>query len=187
MGHNVLEETDASDEGDDKMTTLSDYWRLLRDNDTYRTLFLAYCIDNCGNWLTFVACISIIENLGAGALNISIFLICRFLPCFVFAGVLGPLADRYNKFTLLITCSLGSALSVVLLVTLLPIATAYGKFSTLFLIYSLTLAQFTFSALYEPVRNSLLPAVVSQSDLIVATSLDGKIFLSVLSVQLYNV
>lgn len=167
-------EREIEEKEDDKMTTLHDYVRLLRENEVYRILFISYCIDNCGNWFTYVACISIIEHIGqSGALDTALFLISRLLPSVLFAGLLGPVADRYNKFTLLIVCSLGSALSVLLIVTLHPIAVLYGKIPALILIYTLTLVQFTFSALYEPVRNSLLPIVVSQQDLIVATSLDG--------------
>jgi Na+/melibiose symporter-like transporter len=161
-------------EEEDKLTTISDYVRLLRENKTYRILFLSYCIDNCGNWLTIVACIGIIEDLGAGALNTSIFFVCRLLPAFVFAGVLGPIADRYNKQSLLIMCSLGAALSVLLIIALLPAAAMSGKFATLLLVFGASLAQFTFSALYEPVRSSMLPLVVNKADLIVATSLDGE-------------
>jgi Na+/melibiose symporter-like transporter len=171
MQEKPAEGEDENDE--DKTTSMSDYSRLLCENNTYRTLFIAYCIDNIGNWLTLVASITIIENLQAGALDVSLFLICRLLPSIIFAGVLGPMADRHNKLRLLIGCSLGSAISVSLLVFLIPFATLHGKTPTLALIYTLTLAQFTCSALYEPTRNSLLPIVVSEADLIVATSLDG--------------
>ena len=155
--------------------SLRHYVLLLKENTIYRTLFVAYCVDNCGNWLTFVACISIIDRLGAGALDTSLFLICRLLPSFLFAGVLGPVADRYNKLNLLILCSLGSACSVCLIVLLLSAIDHNDKLPTLACIYALTLAQFSFSALYEPVRNSLLPLVVSEAELIVATSLDGNV------------
>ena len=150
------EEEEVEDGACEKVTTLHDYVRVLRDNAVYRTLFMSYCIDNCGNWFTYVACIGIIERVSVGevsALDTSLFLICRLLPSVLFAGILGPIADRYDKVTLLIICSSGSALSVFIMLILFPVVVLYGKIPTL-----------------------ILPIVVSEADLIVATSLDGMCY-----------
>ena len=121
-----------------------------------------------------MACINIIDQLEVQAIDTSLFLICRLLPSILFASILGPIADRYNKLNLLIMCSLGSAISVSVMVALLSLVDDFGRVATLSMMYTLTFMQFTFSALYEPVRDSLLPTVVSDTDLIAATSLDGN-------------
>ena len=63
----------------------SDYSRVLRDSPHYRILLLAYCIDNIGNWLTFIACLKIIGGLGR-ALYTSLFLALRLLPSLLLGG-----------------------------------------------------------------------------------------------------
>jgi len=143
-----------------------DYFRVLHDNEPYRLIFISYCIDNVGNWLTFVACVSITDKIG-GASYTSIYLIIRLLPSFLWASVAGPLADRLNKRDAMLICSLGSACAVAMLS--LPFSESY----LIGMIYVSTFIQFTFGALYEPARNSCIPLFMSKSDLIVATTLDG--------------
>ena len=161
--------TDIADGKSDseKVTTLSDYWHLLTTNYNYLLLFLSYSIDNIGNWFTFVACVAIIEEFGLGSLYNSIYLILRLLPSFLFVGCLGPIADKYDKRLLLLICSAGAAVVVALL--LLPMKGTV----LLIVLYVVTTIQFTFAALYEPVRTSWMPHIVSESELIVGTSLDG--------------
>jgi hypothetical protein len=145
---------------------LSDYWRVVRDNESFRYAFLACCIDTIGNWLTFVACVTITDKYG-GALLTSIFFVCKLSPPLLFAGIVGPLADSMNKRTLLIACAFGAAASVSLL--LLPIE----GWMRLWILYLSVFFQFSFNSLYEPARGSLIPLLLHESDLIVATTLDG--------------
>ena len=147
-------------------TTLYDYWRVLRYNVSYRLAFISYCIDNAGNWLTFVACIAITNNIG-GSLYTSAYLITRLVPSFLFAGLIGPLADKWDKRWLMIGSALGSACSVSIL--LIP-ATGY---TLLWMVFLSAAMQFTFAALYEPVRSSLVPLITSPDELAAATTLDS--------------
>jgi MFS family permease len=148
------------------MVELSDYWRVVRDNESFRYAFIACCIDTIGNWLTFVACVTITDKYG-GALLTSLFFVFKLSPPLLFAGIVGPLADSMNKRTLLIACAFGAAGSVSLL--LLPIE----GWMRLFLLYLSVFLQFSFNSLYEPARGSLIPLLLDESDLIVATTLDG--------------
>lgn len=145
---------------------LSDYWRVVRDNESFRYAFLACCIDTVGNWLTFVACVTITDKYG-GALLTSLFFVCKLSPPLLFAGIVGPLADSMNKRTLLITCAFGAAASVSLL--LFPIE----GWMRLWILYLSVFLQFSFNSLYEPARGSLIPLLLHENDLIVATTLDG--------------
>jgi Na+/melibiose symporter-like transporter len=143
-----------------------DYYRVLRDNEPYRLSFISYCIDNTGNWLTFVACVSITDKIG-GASYTSVYLIIRLLPSFLWASVAGPLADRLDKRDTMIICTVGSACAVTLL--MLPM----DKMYMIGAIYVTTFIQFTLGALYEPSRNSCIPLFMPTKDLIVSTTLDG--------------
>lgn len=161
------------DAGDEKTKALQpshisvfDYYRVLRDNRSYALLLLSYCVDNIGNWLTFVACITLADQLG-GALYVSIFLTLRLFPSMLLSWVVGPLADRLDKRWTLIGCSIGSGLAVASLMLPLPDAL---RSATLFIS---VFVQFSFMALYNPTRNSLVPLLVPKADLIVATTIDG--------------
>ena len=52
-------------------------------------------IDNVGNWLNYVATLSLVEQLAGGrGLLISALLIVRFLPTFLLFPIAGVVADR---------------------------------------------------------------------------------------------
>ena len=54
-------------------------------------------IDNIGNWLNYVATLSLVEELAEGkGLWISAVLIVRFLPSFLMFPIAGVVADRYT-------------------------------------------------------------------------------------------
>ncbi len=65
--------------------SMSDYYYILKNNRSYRLAYTAYCIDNVGNWLTFIACMSIVNKLDR-TIYTSIYIILRILPALVFAG-----------------------------------------------------------------------------------------------------
>ncbi len=66
--------------------SLYDYWRVLSTLPSYRIIFIAFCVDNIGNWLTFIACLTIIDRHGKDMYT-SLYLACRLLPALLFAGL----------------------------------------------------------------------------------------------------
>ena len=78
---------------------------------------------------------------------------------------MGPLADKINKRNGLIICSIGSAMSVSVL--LLP----FPLYIQPFIIMGSALVQFSFDALYHPLRQSLVPFLVLRKELQVTTTL----------------
>lgn len=58
-------------------------------------------IDNIGNWLNYVATLSLVEQLAGGkGLLISALIIVRFLPSFLMFPLAGVVADRFVPATL---------------------------------------------------------------------------------------
>ncbi|CAM9210256.1 unnamed protein product, partial [Ectocarpus fasciculatus] len=143
-----------------------DYFRVLRERPEYRVLFIAYCIDNAGNWLSFIACLSIIDRYGKASYT-SLYFIFRLLPSVCLAGVLGPLADRLNKRDGMILCNVGSALAV------LVIALPWPEHVLLPIVLGAALVQFSFDTLYSPLRQSMIPYFVKDADMQVVTTLDS--------------
>jgi MFS family permease len=156
------EDSEANEEGSKMM----DYIRVVKENSSYRLALLSYYIDNVGNWITFIACVSITDSYG-GSMHTSVYLILRLLPSFVVVTYVGPLADRIDKKIGMIYCSIMSALSVFILA--ICISSPY----MLYILYASTVVQFTMDSLYGPLRNSLIPFLVPKEDLMIASTLDG--------------
>ncbi len=72
----------------------------VRENGAHCNLVLSYgrclqIIDNIGNWLNYVATLSLVEHLAGGqGLLISALIIVRFLPSFLMFPLAGVVADR---------------------------------------------------------------------------------------------
>lgn len=150
--------------GSDDLITWRHYMDVLRRSPEYRLLFIAYCIDNAGNWLSFIACLAVIDQYGKASYT-SLYFIFRLLPSVCLAGVTGPLADKLNKRDAMIMCNVGSALSVGVL------ALPWPRHLMLPIILGAALLQFSFDALYGPLRQSLIPHFVLEADMQVVTTL----------------
>lgn len=149
----------------DSSTTLSDYWLLLKRNKAYRYCFIGFCIENIGNWFTYVAMLNVAVEIG-GDLFTSAFLITRLLPKTLFSFVFAGIADTIDKKYGLIYCSLGAGFATLL-------QTIYAtKNLRIFLFFVTILLRWSFNALYNPVRSSLISLLVGKKDLQAATSLD---------------
>lgn len=149
---------------DQLLVTWEDYVAVLLRCPQYRLLFVAYCVDNAGNWLSMLACLSIIDQHGK-AIYTSLYFIFRLLPNVLLSGILGPLADVLNKRNGMIVCNVGSAVSVALL------AMPWPDHLQLPVIFGAALLQFSFDTLYGPLRQSLIPFLVDESDMQVVTTL----------------
>lgn len=81
---------------------------------------------------------------------------------------MGPLADKLNKRSWVIICSLGCCASVLLLT--LPIE---NNKLYVYLLYISAFIQFSFDCLSTSLRSSMIPLLVTQKDLQVTTTLDS--------------
>lgn len=144
----------------------SEYLRVLLENKSYRLALASYYVDNIGNWMTFIACISITDNV-AGPLYTSYYLIIRLLPPILFVPWIGPLADRINKVHGMVVCSVCAACCVFAMSLFTDSKYALAA------IYITTFIQFTLDGLYGPLRSSLIPKLVPRQHLLIATTLDG--------------
>lgn len=83
---------DAGEEdGEDPKPTFAEYWRVLSRNEYFRLFFISYCIDNVGNWLNFIACLSIMDQFGKSYYT-AVYLSLRLLPPLLLAGTCTPYA-----------------------------------------------------------------------------------------------
>ena len=152
------------------------YWRLLRNNPDFTRLWLAQVVSLLGDWFnTIVLAVLVEEYSGGSGLAVSLFLLARFVPPMLVGPWAGVLVDRFSRKRLLILSDLLRALVVLLLLL------ADGP-HMLWLVYVLTALQFTLSAVFEPGRNALLPALLPKEGLVLANTLGSVTWSTMLAV-----
>lgn len=141
------------------------YQSLLRRNPEYTKLWIAQVISLMGDWFNTVALLGLVaEYSGGSGLAISLFFILRTLPPLIAGPIAGVLLDRYNRKTLLIWSNLLRALIV-------PIFLLANNPDLLWLIYLVTVLQFTLASVFEPGQSAIIPALVHSEDILEANTL----------------
>ena len=143
------------------------YFRLLRHNPDFARLWLAQVVSLLGDWFnTIVLSALVAEYSGGSGRAVSLFLLARFIPPLLVGPFAGVLVDRFDRKKLLILSDVCRA--VVVLLFLL----ARGP-EWLWLIYVLTIVQFSLSAVFEPGRNAIMPSLLRRDDLVQANTLSS--------------
>lgn len=141
------------------------YVRLLRQNPEFAKLWLAQVISLTGDWFNTVVLSALVaEYSGGSGFAVSLFLMARFLPPLLVSPFAGVLVDRFNRKQLLIWSNLLRALVVPLFL----LATTPDM---LWLIYVVTLVQFTLSAIFEPGQSAIIPSLTRPDMLVEANTL----------------
>lgn len=152
------------------------YLDLLKNNRGYTKLWLAQVVSLTGDWFNTIVLSALVADYSDGSgLAISIFLMARFLPPLLIGPFAGVLVDRFNRKQILIWCN-ALRVGVVLLFLLAD------NPDTLWLIYVLTIAQFTLSAFFEPAQSAITPSLIRRKYLVVANTLASITWSSMLAV-----
>ncbi|KAL3137427.1 hypothetical protein ABBQ32_006948 [Trebouxia sp. C0010 RCD-2024] len=153
---------------DDEATSSSliAYYDLLRDNRAFTVVWLGEIIDNVGNWLNYVATLSLVEQLAGGqGLLISALIIVRFLPSFLMFPLAGVVADRVDRPKVMLFSTVVNIFIVLGLTIIKRPQDIWGMYVLIFL-------QFASSTFYDPARRALEPLLVPKRQLHLATTLD---------------
>ena len=145
---------------------MREYIALLKDNRNYRYLWFGQVISLLGDWFNLIASAQLITEFTSSGIAISTLFLARFLPLFLFTPFAGVLADRYNRRTIMIVSDLLRAVTVL---SFLLVRVTHQ----IWLLYLLTVIQFTLSALFSPARSAILVNVVRERELIAANALDS--------------
>jgi MFS family permease len=152
------------------------YVNLLRANPQYARLWLAQAISLLGDWFNTIVLSALVTRYSANSgLAISLLLLARFLPPLIFSPVAGVLLDRYDRRKILILSDLLRA-AIVLGFLLVD---SPGE---LWLIYALTVLQFSIGAVFEPGRAALMPSLVQRDDLVRANILGSITWSAMLAI-----
>lgn len=154
------------------------YLALLQKNRQFRLFISSYTVTNCGEWLTYIASIDLIERKLEQSSNessrtaISTLVLVRLLPNVFFAVFGGHLADSLDRRKLLVILDVMSAICGLFFVL------AY-ELQSIFLVYAATFVQQSLGGLYEPSSQAIVPMLVSDDhELKKATTLQGLVWSS---------
>jgi len=160
---------------------VSGYLRVLRQNPDFSRLWLAQVISLLGDWFNTVALSALVSEYTNGSgLAVSGLLIARFLPPMIVSPIAGVLIDRFNRKRLLMMSDVLRAVIVLLLVC--PTGRSASGPEHLWLIYAVTVFQFTLAAVFEPGRSAILPSLVKPGDLLRANTLGNVTWSAMLAV-----
>lgn len=143
------------------------YWKMMRRNPSYARLWLADAVSLMGDWFSLIALAVLVTRYSGGSgLAVSGLLLAQLLPAVIIGPLAGMLVDRLDRKAILIVSDL---LRVVVTLGFLLVR---GP-GDLWIIYALTLAQFSISSAFEPARSAMMPRVVRAEDLVKANILSS--------------
>ena len=73
------------------------YTRLLKENRTFRFIWLSQAVSNAGDWFNTIAVLGLTLALTGSGLALSIVTICQMLPPFLTTPLAGVVAERYDR------------------------------------------------------------------------------------------
>ena len=84
---------------------------MLRTNRDIRSLFIAQVVSFAGDWFAYVAFVGLVQDFTDLALLVTMVYVAQTLPAFFMSVVAGPVADRFDRRTILISVSLVQAVA----------------------------------------------------------------------------
>ena len=110
---------------------------MLRTNREIRSLFVAQVISYAGDWFAYVAFVGIVQDFTDLPLLVTMVYVAQTLPAFFMSAVAGPVADRFDRRTILLTVSLVQAIAAAGLLVVRSHDTLWLGFACLCIISAL--------------------------------------------------
>src|SRR5450755_3560534 len=93
--------------------SLSAYWRLVRENQNFRNLWLAQIVSEIGDWFYTLAIYNLLLQLTGRASSVALALVMQVLPQIFMGPAAGVINDRVRRKRVMITADLARMLIVV--------------------------------------------------------------------------
>jgi MFS family permease len=151
-------------------------WTLLRTNRDVRSLFAAQVVSYMGDWFAYVAFVGLVQDVKELALLVTLVYVAQALPAFLATPISGPVADRYDRRTVIRCVSLVQAVAALglLLVDSAP---------RLWLGYACLCVISAFGSFVGPAAQASLPNLTRSSDeLATANVLFGSLWGAMLAI-----
>ena len=151
------------------------YIELLRNNRSFRQLWLGQVVSQMGDWFNTIALYTIILKLTGSGRDVGLLLVARFVPSFLFGPISGVIADRFSRQRIMIVSDLLRAVVVLgFLFVRRP--------EHLWIIYVLTVFQLGLSTFFEPAKTAAIPSIVSERELIAANAISSVTWSAMLTI-----
>ncbi|HEX5416901.1 MAG TPA: MFS transporter [Chloroflexota bacterium] len=138
---------------------------VLRNRD-FRFLFAGGLVSSLGDWFLFIALPFYVYSLTGSALATGGTFIAESLPTILFGSVAGVYVDRWDRRRTMIVADL---LRAVLILGLLAVRSP----ETVWIVFAVSFAQSTIGQFFGPSKDSLIPRIVGDDDLLAANSLSS--------------
>lgn len=141
------------------------YMQLLRRNRSFRRLWIGQVISELGNWFNFIAALGLVRVVSHASAEVTtIVLISRIVPFTLFAPLAGAFVDRWSRRTVMIITDL---LRVIVALGFLLIR----RPEDVWIAYLCTASLSFFGTFFEAAKNSAVPNITGERDLLAGNAL----------------
>ena len=144
--------------------SFSEYLRLTRENRNFRKLWFAQIVSEIGDWFYTLAIYSLLLDLTGRASSVALALVLQVLPQTFVGPLAGAINDRLSRRRVMIFADL---MRMLIVGSMLLVRSA--RF--VWVVYPLLLLETVMAAFFEPARNSIIPSITAEEDVIVANTL----------------
>ena len=146
--------------------SIAGYIRLTRQNPNFRKLWYAQIISEIGDWFYTIAIFSLLLDLTGRAASVAFALVLWVLPQTLVGPIAGAVNDRISRRKVMIAADLAR---VVIVASMLLVRSP----RVVWVVYPLLFLETVMAGFFEPARNSVIPNITPEEDVIVANTLSS--------------
>ena len=142
------------------------FLELLKDNPTFRRLWMGLAVSMMGEWFSTVALFVLIYTLTGSELGIGLLFVIRMFSMAFPQIFTGMLADRFSRKRIMIWSNLLSAIAVLCLLLV-------NEKDEVWLIYFISAILMALHAVFIPAESASIPNVTKENELLTANALNS--------------
>ncbi len=142
------------------------FLELLKNNPTFRRLWMGLAISMVGEWFSTVALFVLIYTLTGSELGIGLLFVIRMFSMAFPQIFTGMLADRFSRKKIMIWSNLLSAIAVLSLLLV-------NDENDVWLIYAISALLMALHAVFIPAESASIPNVTKENELLTANALNS--------------
>ena len=142
------------------------FLELLKNNPTFRRLWMGLAISMIGEWFSTVALFVLIYTLTGSELGIGLLFVIRMFSMAFPQIFTGMLADRFSRKKIMIWANLLSAIAVLSLLLV-------NDENDVWLIYAISALLMALHAVFIPAESASIPNVTKENELLTANALNS--------------